>query len=76
MFDSECGSSKEISKKEVIIVHNTHSPPSTQCVYTRGKNIKELGYRYGTERTSVHYEREKAVTSNPSPGFCSVIDAG
>ena len=27
--------------KEVIIVHNTCSPPSTQCVYTRGKNIKE-----------------------------------
>ena len=41
VFASACGSSKEISKKEVIIVRNTHSPPSTQCVYTRGKNIKE-----------------------------------
>ena len=45
-----------IGKEEVIIV-------DCSSVYIRGVRIscKECGYSYGTERTMVHYERERTV---------------
>ena len=58
VFDSERGSNKEIGKEEVIIVQCTQAG-----LYLRGVRIscKECGYSYGTERTRVHYERERTV---------------
>ena len=48
-----------IGKEEVIIVDCLYLP----SVYIRGVRIscKECGYSYGTERTRVHYERERTV---------------
>ena len=48
-----------IGKEEVIIVDYLYLP----SVYIRGVRIscKECGYSYGTERTRVHYERERTV---------------
>ena len=63
VFDSERGSNKEIGKEEVIIVDCTQAGLYLPSVYIRGVRIscKECGYSYGTERTRVHYERERTV---------------
>ena len=52
-----------IGKEEVIIVDCTQAGLYLPSVYIRGVRIscKECGYSYGTERTRVHYERERTV---------------
>ena len=52
-----------IRKEEVIIVDCTQAGLYLPSVYIRGVRIscKECGYSYGTERTRVHYERERTV---------------
>ena len=52
-----------IGKEEVIIADCTQAGLNPPSVYIRGVRIscKECGYSYGTERTRVHYERERTV---------------
>ena len=52
-----------IGKEEIIIVDCTQAGLYLPSVYIRGVRIscKECGYSYGTERTRVHYERERTV---------------